>query len=187
MKKTLSILAAFAAFVAVADVLTLRPGMNTLPPGGKIVAAEAVTANASATVAIKAVATVTAYTNAYASVANPHVCFTFAYTNYNGAASVKTNVLDSLVYADWQTNLVSGGVTSTVSRILGNVVSTTTNITESVLIGRLPSQSYTLTNSLMSISASSHRGTVTNAAYWLTGDLLVTGAGDDDVIRIYVE
>ena len=85
MKKTLfALFALFAATATFADIVALRPGLNQAPAvRGKIAAAEAVTVEASATVALKSVCTVTAYTNAYRDVTLSHTVYSFTVTNWN--------------------------------------------------------------------------------------------------------
>lgn len=192
MKKTLfALFALFAATATFADIVALRPGLNHAPAvRGKIAAAEAVTVEASATVALKSVCTVTAYTNAYRDVTLSHTVYSFTVTNWNNTASFPTNVWDSFSYADWMTTAeVKPGVTSDVSRIVGRVTPSRTNTTETVFFTRLPGTTYVITNDLVSISASSHYGSSSpeSATYILSGDILVTGAGEDDVVTLLVE
>lgn len=192
MKKTLfALIALFAATATFADIVALRPGLNSAPSArGRIAAAQALTVSASATVAIKSVQTVTAYTNAYRDVTTAHTIYSFTVTNWNGSASFATNVWDSFAYADWTTRAeTSPGVTNYVSRIVGRVSPSRTNTTESVIFARLPGTSYVVTNNLVSISASGHRGEESpeSPTYFLGGDILVTGAGDDDIITLLLE
>jgi hypothetical protein len=192
MKKTLfALIALFAATATFADIVALRPGLNHAPAvRGKIAAAEAVTVEASATVALKSVCSVTAYTNAYRDVTLPHTVYSFTVTNWNNTAAFATNVWDVFAYDDWMTEVeTKPGVTNEVSRIVGLVTPTRTNVTESVIFARLPGTTYVVTNDLVSISASSHYGSESpeSATYILSGDILVTGAGEDDVVTLLVE
>lgn len=192
MKKSVILTAAVAmCAAALAEVVALRPGLNSAPSArGKVAAAQALTVSASATVAIKSVQTVTAYTNAYRDVTTAHTIYSFTVTNWNGSASFATNVWDSFAYDDWTTRAeTSPGVTNYVSRIVGRVSPSRTNTTESVIFARLPGTSYVVTNNLVSISASGHRGEESpeSPTYFLGGDILVTGAGEDDVVTLLVE
>lgn len=189
MKKIAMFLAVAAmAATASAYVLNLRPGLNGVAPGGKIVAAEVVTSNATATVAIESVQALTVRTNAYAEVSTRHTVYTFTVTNFTGGASVSTNLWDRFNGGDWLADVeTSPGVTNKISRIVGGVTWVDTNVVQNVVVGRLPKETYFVTNSLMSVTAAGHRGISTNAVFWLAGDLLVTGASEDDVIAVCVE
>ena len=188
--KKIAIFLAVAAMAATASayVLNLRPGLNGVAPGGKIVAAEVVTSNATATVVIQSVQAVTVRTNAYADVSTRHTYYTFAITNFDGEAVISTNAWDHFNGGDWLADVeTSPGVTNKISKIVGNVSWVDTNVVTSVVSGRLPKETYFVTNSLMTVTAASHRGIDTNAVFWLAGDLLVTGAGEDDIIAVCVE
>ena len=181
----------FAATATFADVVALRPGLNSAPSGrGRIAAAEAVTVEASATVALKSVCSVTQYTNTYRDVTTAHTVYSFTVTNWNDTAAFTTNVWDTFAYDDWTIQAETApGVTNDVTRIVGLVTPSRTNTTESVLFGRLPGTTYLVTNDLVTISASSHYGSDSpeTTTYFLSGDILVTGAGKDDIITLLVE
>lgn len=174
--------AATLCAAALADVFALKPGLNSLAAArGELAAADAVTTNASASIAVKSVRTVYAYTNAYAEVTTAHEVFSFTYTNYDGNAAISTNVWDSFSYDDWKTNGVS--------KIIGNVAVSTTNTVSTVPDGRRISETFVVTNDLVTISASGHYGSASpeSTTYVLGGQYLVTGASDDDVITIFIK
>lgn len=174
--------AAMMSVAALADVFALRAGLNSLAAArGELAAADAVTTNASASIAVKSVRTVYAYTNAFADVTTTHEVFSFVYTNYDGNAAIQTNVWDSFSYDDWMTNGVS--------MIIGNVAVSTTNTVSTVPDGRRISDTFVVTNDLVTISASGHYGIASpeSTTYVLGGQYLVTGAGEDDVITIYIK
>lgn len=183
MKKNLIMAAAAAlALGALADVFALKPGLSANSAAvGKLVFADAISTNASATVAIKGIKTVYSYTNAFKNVTTPHEVYTFTYTNYDGNAAITTNVWDSFSYADWTTNGVS--------KIIGNVAVSTTNTTETVPDGRRVAATFAKTNDLASISVSGHYGSTApeSAVYVTGGQYLVTGASDDDSVTIILE
>ena len=172
--------AAMMSVAALADVFALKPGLNSLAAArGELAAADAVTTNASASIAVKSVRTVYAYTNAFVDVTSTHEVFSFVYTNFDGNASISTNVWDSFSYDDWMTNGVS--------MIVGPVTPSTTNVTETVPDGRRISEVFTVTNDLVTITASGHYGSASpeSTTYVLGGQYLVTGSGEDDVVTIY--
>ncbi len=186
MKKILAV--TFAAFVFAAFAttsITLAPGLNVLPGwhagGGKVLAVEAVTQNAAATVALSSVRSVTTYTNQLFEVVTPHDLYSFSITNYDGNAAISTNTVDVFSYSDWMrgtTNLIVGAVTHT--RFAE---------TNTVAAGRLPSTTYTVTNALLSVTTSGHYGTATpeSSKFVFGGAINVSGAAEDDVITLIVE
>lgn len=174
--------AAVLCSAALADVFALKPGLNSIAAAkGQLTAVEALTTNASATVAVKSVRTVYAYTNAFAEVTKRHEIFSFAYTNFDGNAAITTNVWDTFDYDDWTTNGVS--------KIVGPVSTSVTNVTETVPDGRRVSQTFVVTNDLATVTASGHYGIASpeSATYVLGGEYLVTGSGEDDVVTILIK
>ena len=90
-----------------AALLTLQPGYNNTGAAGEVVAVSAATSNATATVAIKSVNTLTTYTNTTAQVVTFETAYALTYTNYDGAAAIATNVLGYVDYDYFKTNGVS--------------------------------------------------------------------------------
>lgn len=184
MKKIITMAAVVAcAAVALAEVFALRPGINAVPAArGQFLAADAATTNASATVTIKALRNVASYTNTYKTVTTPHEVFSFTYTNFDGNASIATNVWDSFSYSDWVW-------TNGASKIVGPVTPSMTNVTETVQDGRALVAFWTVTNDLVTISASGHYGSASpeTTTFVFTGDYLVGGASEDDSIFIIVK
>lgn len=182
MKHLIALLAAFASLGLTAGGVALKSGLNTVNEAGQVIAAEAVTASASATVALKSVSTVTTYSNEYASVTTPHMVYSFAITNFDGNTTVATNVWDSFAYPDW---VWTNGAT----KIVGEVSTSRTNVTTSVISRRVPSASYTVTNDLVSVSASNHYGSGApeSATYFFGGRILVTGAAADDSVIVIIK
>ncbi len=167
---------------ALADVFALKPGLNSIAAArGELAAADAVTTNASASIAVKSVRTVYAYTNAFVDVTTEHEVFSFTITNFDGNAAIATNVWDTFSYDDWTTNGVS--------MIVGPVTPSTTNVTETVPDGRRISETFVVTNDLLTITASDHYGIAApeTTTYVLGGQYLVTGSGEDDVVTILIK
>ena len=183
--KKLAIMATAATLcaAALADVWALKPGLNSLAAArGEFACADAVTTNATASIAVKSVRTVYAYTNAYKNVTTSHEVYSFTITNFDGNAAIATNVWDSFSYDDW---LWTNGV----SKIVGPVTPSMTNVTETVQDGRALVASWTITNDLVTISASDHYGHAEpeSTTFSLTGEYLVGGASEDDSIFIIVK
>ena len=84
--------------IILAALLTLNPGYNNPGVAGEVVAIEAATTNATATIAIKSVQSITAYTNATAQVVN----FETAYALTGVALS---SVL--ILHVSWEHGLVT--------------------------------------------------------------------------------
>ena len=183
--KKLAIMATAATLcaAALADVWAPKPGLNSLAAArGEFACADAVTTNATASIAVKSVRTVYAYTNAYKNVTTSHEVYSFTITNFDGNAAIATNVWDSFSYDDW---LWTNGV----SKIVGPVTPSSTNVTETVPDGRRVSGTFVVTNDLVTISASDHYGLAApeSTTYVLGGQYLVTGASADDSITIYIK
>ena len=183
MKKHLLVFAflLFAGFAACAEVVALRPGANPCPVG-KVLALEAVTAYATPTVKVEQVESVALYTNVFADVVSTHTSYSFSLTNWNGVASVSTNVLDRFTLSDW---VVDG-----TNHVVGAVYESRVPVTNTVVAARLPSATYAVTNSLFSTAASNHRLVATPAqtTYLMgNGSLILSGVEPEDPVFILVE
>ena len=170
-----------AVFAAFAEVVALRPGANPCPVG-KVLAIEAVTAYATPTVKVQQVESVSLYTNAFEDVVSTHTAYSFSLTNWNGVASVSTNVLDRFTLSDW---IVNG-----TNHVVGAVYESRVSVTNTVACARLPSATYVVTNSLFSTAASNHRLAATPAqtTYLMgNGTLILSGVEPEDSVFILVE
>lgn len=164
-----------------AALLALSPGYNNPGVSGEVVAIEAATSNAAATVAVKCVDTLTLYTNTTAQVVNYESAWRVTYTNYDGNAAISTNVVG---YLDWDAFKATNGV----QRIIGEPVRFDLPTTNTVVTGRAISALYAATNDIASVTTSGHFGQVaiTNK-FVLGGALLVTGATPGDSVKILIK
>lgn len=163
-----------------AALIMLNPGYNDPGVAGEIVAIEAACTNATATVSIKSVQSITAYTNATAKVISYETAYALTYTNFNGAAAISTNVVGYVDYDYFKTNGVS--------KIVSGPTRFDMPITNIVVTGQLPKATYAKTNNLATLSVSGHFGSATNLNTAILGDaLLVTGAGEGDIIKVLVK
>ena len=78
--------------IILAALLPLAPGYNNTGAAGEVVAASAATSNATATVAIKSVNTLTTYTNTTAQVVTYEDAWRVVYTNFDGNASIEAKI-----------------------------------------------------------------------------------------------
>ena len=163
-----------------AALLTLAPGYNNTGAAGEVVAVSAATSNATATVAIKSVNTLTTYTNTTAQVVTLETAYALTYTNYDGAAAIATNVLGYVDYDYFKTNGVS--------KIIKGPVRFDMPITNTVVTGQAISGYYAATNDIGSVTTSAHFGqaAITNKVL-LGGGVLVTGAAEGDIINILIK
>jgi hypothetical protein len=90
-----------------AALLTLAPGYNNTGAAGEVVAVSAATSDATATVAIKSVDSLTTYTNLTAQVVTFESAWKVVYTNFDGSAAITTNVVG---YLDWDAFKATNGV-----------------------------------------------------------------------------
>ena len=164
--------------IILAALLALNPGYNNPGVAGEVVAIEAATTNAAATIAIKSVQTITAYTNATAQVVDFETAYALTYTNYDGEAAISTNVLGWVDYDYFKTNGVS--------KIITGPTRFDMPITNTVITATLPAATYARTNDLASVTTSGHFGSVTTNAYLMGDALLVTGAAEGDIIKILI-
>ena len=164
--------------IILAALLALNAGYNNPGAAGEVVAIEAATSNAAATVTLKTVKSFTVYTNATAQVVGYETAFALVYTNFDGAASISTNVIGYVDYDAFKTNGVSK-IISGPSRFDMAV----TNI----VVGKLPAETYVETNDLASVTTSGHFGSATTNAYLLGDAILVDGAADGDQIKVLVK
>ena len=182
MKKSLLLVATVlmvelcSTLYATAALLSLSPGYNNPGVSGEVVAIEAATSNAAATVALKTVATFTTYTNATAKVIRYETAYALTYTNYDGSAAISTNVIGFVDYNAFQTNGAS--------KIVAGPVRFDLPITNTVITARLPAATYAKTNDIASVTTSGHFGSVTTNAYLFGDGIIVTGASDGDSIKV---
>ena len=162
-----------------AALLTLNPGYNNPGVAGEVVAIEAATTNATATIAIKSVQSITAYTNATAQVVNFETAYALTYTNYDGAAAIATNVLGYVDYDYFKTNGVS--------KIISGPTRFDMPITNTVIVATLPAATYAKTNDLATVTTSAHFGNVTTNAFLFGDGILVTGAAEGDSIKVLLK
>lgn len=165
--------------IILAALLALQPGYNNPGVAGEVVAIEAATSNATATVALKSVQSFTTYTNATAQVVKFETAYALTYTNFDGAAAIATNVIGYVDYDYFKTNGVS--------KIIAGPTRFDMPITNTVVVATLPAATYAKTNDLASVTTSGHFGSVTTNAYLLGDGILVTGAADGDYIKVLIK
>ena len=165
--------------IILAALLTLNPGYNNPGVAGEVVAIEAATTNATATIAIKSVQSITAYTNATAQVVNFETAYALTYTNYDGSAAISTNVIGYVDYDYFKTNGVS--------KIISGPTRFDLPITNTVIVATLPAATYAKTNDLATVTTSAHFGNVTTNAFLFGDGILVTGAADGDSIKVLLK
>lgn len=185
MKKLLTLIMAVVLFLfmmaAWADAIVLHPGINECP-AGQMVALEAITGNASPSIKLEQIYNVSLYTNAYMDVETIHTAYYFQLTNWNGEASITTNVLDRFNRSDW---IIDG-----TNHVVGSVYEYYAFVTNQALIGRLPSQTFSVTNSLISTNAINHRlYTAPQNTVWLSGagHLLLSGIEPEDIATLIIK
>lgn len=165
--------------IILAALLTLSPGYNNPGVAGEVVAIEAATTNAAATISISSVQSVTAYTNATAQVVNFETAFALTYTNFDGSAAISTNVVGWVDFDYFKTNGVS--------KIISGPTRFDLPITNTVVTATLPAETWAKTNALATITTSGHFGSVSTNAYLFGDAILVTGAADGDSIKILIK
>lgn len=167
-------------YAILAALLTLAPGYNNTGAAGEVVAVSAATSNATATVAIKSVNTLATYTNTTAEVVTFEAAWRVVYTNFDGSASIATNVVGYLDYDAFKTNGVS--------KIIGDPARFDLPTTNTVVTGRAISGYYAATNDIGSVTTSAHFGqaAITNKVLF-GGGVLVTGAADGDIINLIIK
>jgi hypothetical protein len=165
--------------IILAALLTLNPGYNNPGVAGEVVAIEAATTNATATIAIKSVQSITAYTNATAQVVNFETAYALTYTNYDGSAAISTNVIGYVDYDYFKTNGVS--------KIISGPTRFDMPITNTAIVATLPAATYAKTNDLATVTTSAHFGNVTTNAFLFGDGILVTGAAEGDSIKVLLK
>ena len=167
------------SIILLAALLTLNPGYNNPGVAGEVVAIEAATTNATATIAIKSVQSITAYTNATAQVVNFETAYALTYTNFDGSAAISTNVIGWVDYDYFKTNGVS--------KIISGPTRFDMPITNTVIVATLPAATYAQTNDLATVTTSAHFGNVTTNAFLFGDGILVTGAAEGDSIKVLLK
>ena len=165
--------------IILAALLTLQPGYNNPGVAGEVVAIEAATTNATATIAIKSVQSVTAYSNITAQVVNFETAYSITYTNYDGSAAISTNVIGYVDYDYFKTNGVS--------KIISGPTRFDMPITNTVITATVPAATYAKTNDLATVTTSAHFGNVTTNAFLFGDGILVTGAAEGDSIKVLLK
>lgn len=162
--------------IILAAMLTLTGGYNNAGVSGEVVAIEAATSNATATVEVKSVSSYTVYTNATAEVVSYEPAWAVTYTNFDGEASIETNVVGRIDYSAFQTNGVS--------KIIGEPQKFDMPFTNVVVTAQVAAETYAVTNTIATVTTSAHFGQATTNAYIFGGGLYVTGAGEGDIIKL---
>ena len=164
-----------------AALLTLNPGYNNPGAAGEVVAIEAATSNATATVALKSVSALTTYTNATAQVVTFEAAWRVVYTNFDDTAAITTTVVG---YLDWDAFKWTNGV----QRIIGDPVRFDLPTTNTVVTGQAISGYYAATNDIGTVTTSAHFGQAAITNKVLFGDgILVTGAAEGDSIKVLLK
>lgn len=165
--------------IILAALLMLNPGINDVGVAGEVVAIEAATTNATGTIKIQSVQSITAYTNATAKVIRYETAFALTYTNMIGGAAIATNVIGYVDYGYFNTNGVR--------QIVSGPNRFDMPITNTVVTATVPSATYAKTNTLATVTTSSHFGSVTNQHPYILGEpILVSGAKDGDIVKILI-
>lgn len=162
--------------IILAAMLTLNPGFNNVGVAGEVVAIEAATSNATATVEVAAVNSLTLYTNVTEQVVSYDTAYALTYTNFDGEASIATNVLGYVDYDYFKTNGVS--------KIIAGPTRFDMPITNTVVKASVAAETYAVTNTIATVTTSAHFGQATTNAYIFGGGLYVTGAGEGDIIKV---
>lgn len=164
-----------------AALISLAPGYNNPGVAGEVVAIEAATTNATATIGIKSIQSITTYTNLTAQVVTFESAWKVVYTNFDGSAAITTNVVG---YLDWDAFKSTNGV----QRIIKDPVRFDLPTTNTVVTGSAISGFYAATNDIGSVTTSGHFGqaAITNK-FLLGGGILVTGAAKGDIIKVLVK
>lgn len=165
--------------IILAALLTLQNGFNNVGTAGEVIAIEAATASASATVEVKAIQSFTEYTNATADVISYEPAWAVTYTNFDGEASIETNVVGRIDYSAFQTNGVS--------KIIGEPQRFDMPITNVVVTAQVAAETYTATNDLATVNVTDHFGTVVTNGVIFGGGILVTGAAEGDTVKILIK
>lgn len=164
-----------------AALLTLGGGYNNPGAEGEIVAVSAATSNATATVAVKTVSTFTTYTNATAEVVSYEPAWALTYTNFDGEASISTNVLGRVNYDDFTT-------TNGVRKIIAGPTRFDMPFTNTVVLATLPAETFTATNDVATLTAAGHFAFAPITNKFLLGEaVLITGAEKTDTINILIK
>lgn len=163
--------------ILLAALLALNPGHNNPGVAGEVVAIEAASTNATATIGIKSVQTVTAYSNITEKVIKYETAYAITYTNYDGAAAISTNVIGYVDYSAFQT-------TNGVNKITKGPTRFDMPVTNEVIVATVPAATYEKTNDIATVTISSHFGSVVTNGYLFGDGILVTGAADGDSIKI---
>ena len=173
-------LAAFFSCIA-ATAVKLSPGANPCPEG-ELVGIEAVTVSNTAPIAVKHTLTVAKSIPVYANIVRDATLYSFTLTNWNGSASVSTNVLNRFSYKDW---IDAGGT----NHLVGAVSASTVSVTNSVMVGVASTNHFTRLKTLFSASTSSHVLNVSTNGVWLSGagEITLDGATADDSVYIFVK
>ena len=166
-------------FAILAALIQLAPGYNNAGRAGEVVAVQAATASATATVQVKAVDALTVYTNTTAQVVSFETAYALVYTNFDGNAAIETNVMRYVDYDYFKTNGVS--------KIISGPTRFDMPITNTVITGRAPSAFYAVTNDLATVTTSGHFGSVTTNGCIFGGGILVEGAAEGDTIKLILK
>lgn len=164
-----------------ATPVRLHPGSNPCP-AGEVVAFEAVTVSNTAPISVKQILTVADSVPVYSNLVTDATQYSFTLTNWNGSASVSTNVLNNFSYSDW---IDAGGT----NHLASAVTVTTVPVTNSYLVGTTTANPFTRERTLFSASTASHILNVSTNGVYLSGagQLTLTGATDDDLIFIFLK
>lgn len=165
--------------ILAATLLQLGGGYTNAGVAGEVVAIEAATSNATASVVVKSVESYTLYTNATAKVVSYEPAWALTYTNYDGEASVSTNVVGYLDLGYFTTNGVS--------KIIAGPTRFDMPTTNTVVTASVAAETYTATNELATISCTDHFGVAVTNAYLFGGALLIEGAEECDKINLLIK
>lgn len=162
-----------------AVLLTLSPGYNNLGAGGEIVAVEAASADADASVTLKAVSQWTEYTNVTAEVIKYEPAWAVTYTNFDGEAAISTNVVGYFDYNDFKTNGVS--------KILSGPTRFDMPVTNEVVLASVAADTYAVTNEIAAVATDDHFGSVSTNAFLFGGGVIVDGLDNGGSVKIIIK
>lgn len=165
--------------ILAATLLQLGSGYNEVGVAGEVCAVQAATSNATASVTIKAIDVLTVYTNLTQKVVSFEPAWALTYTNFDGEASVSTNVVGRLDLGYFSTN----GVT----KIIAGPTRFDMPTTNEVFVAKVEAETWYNTNTIATLTCAEHFGSVSTNAYLFGGGLLVEGADEGDKINILIK
>ena len=158
----------FCALI-LAALVAVAPGENPSGAAAGEIAAVRLAATSSTNLTLSTVETFATYTNTYADVVSYETAYAITYTNFDGEASISTNVIGYVDYAYFQTNGVS--------KILTGPTRFDLPITNAVQTGEALAAFVTATNDIITATVNGFEVyTPTNLWWFGGGSFLLTPA-----------